>query len=235
VISGHRRRAAFLMLAEKAPHDPRWRSIPAVVRTMDDEVAYLALLSAQLHNRNWQPKEESAALERLAETRTLAQVGLLVHKGESWVSKRLRLYADAILSPLVQTGRLSLGAATELLLVKDAVQRKEMADRAVAEEWGQEQARAAVRKLKAEKVIRELDRQVMALLDVLSSIEASRIPIESFRSLQVLRGRIEVISEVARGGQPKFPTIEQAAKVAGVNLDRPIPPKRKRRTMPRPA
>jgi ParB family chromosome partitioning protein len=236
LISGHRRRAAFLLLAEREPFDVRWKSIPAVIRTMDDEQAYLALLGAQLHNRNWQPKEESAALERLAETRTLREVGLLIHKGVPWVSRRLRLYSDTILSPYVQTKRLAPATAEEFLALNDPVAKRQFAEQAVTEQWGQVQARAAVRKLRLSNQVRDLDRQVKVILDVLSLIESSRIPIETFRNLQVLRGRIEALTDLARGGQPKFPSMEKAARIAGINsAAKPRQPKKRRRTMPAPA
>jgi ParB family chromosome partitioning protein len=227
VIAGHRRRAAYLLLQERQPFEVKWRTIPAVIRTMDDEDSYLALVSAQVHNRNWNAREEASALERLAETRTLKVVGALVHRSEAWVGKRLKIYADAVLSAFVQTGRLPASIAVELLQIPDVETKRQYAERAVAEDWSQQHARGEVRRLKTDLQIRQLDRDVLKLLDTLSAVEASRIPIEAFRNLQVLRGRIEKLSETARGG-PIIPTIAAAQKAARVNPDRPAKQRRTR-------
>jgi ParB/RepB/Spo0J family partition protein len=220
LLGGHRRRAAFLALTAAFPFEPQWKTIPAVVRTAADAEARLMLISGQVHNRAWTPREEASVLEELAVEHTLKQIGDMVHRGESWVSKRLRIYADSVLSGYVQSGTLQAAVAEELLLVPDPAQRREFAERAIADAWTVTHARAQVRTLKLDKQLREIGRRVNELVDLLSSIEPSRIPIDAFRDLQVLRGRIEMIGDSARGG-PVFPSIEAAQAKAGVNPDRP--------------
>jgi ParB/RepB/Spo0J family partition protein len=215
LLGGHRRRAAFELLREREPHDVQWSTLPAVIRSADDDDrAYLMLLSGQLHNRTWRPREEAAALERLVLSgRTLVQIGQALHRTESWASKRLRVYADAVLSGYVQTGTLSTGVAEELLVIKDAKTRKAFAERAVAESWSQDHARGEARSLRVDRVIREVGRRSRELLEALSVIDAPRLPAGMARDLWQLHNRIEIL---ARGGKPVFPTIEAAQKAAGV-------------------
>src|SRR5205807_844345 len=83
-------------LREQYPHEPDWRTIPAVVRDADEDRSFLMLLSSQLHSRNWKPREEASALERLVQAGlTVTQVGETLHRTQEWASKRLRAYADS--------------------------------------------------------------------------------------------------------------------------------------------
>jgi ParB family chromosome partitioning protein len=219
LLGGHRRRAAFEMLQEREPQDVQWRSIPAVVRTADDDRAFLMLLSSQLHTRSWRPREEAAALERLAlGGLTLRQIGERLQRTESWTSKRLRVYADSVLSGYVQSGQLQATIAEELLVL-DAEVKAQFAKLAVSEQWSQAHARAEVRKLTVDLRLRDVGRLTRELLDILSSVEPSRIPIEIARDLQVLRGRIDAMS----GREVRIPSIEEAQRRAGVKTqDRPL-------------
>lgn len=221
LLGGHRRRAAIELLHEREPHDVQWRTIPAVIRRADDERAFLMLLSNQIHTRNWRPREEAAALERLAISGlNLKQIGERLHRVESWVSKRLRVYADAVLSGYVQTGKLATTVAEELLSIKDAAVRQAFAERAIRDSWSQSQARAEVKKLSLDRSLRDIGRSARELLDLLSSVDPQRIPIEAARDLWTLHGRIEVLSD--RRPQ-RIPTIAEAEKVARVKTqDRPL-------------
>lgn len=234
VLSGHRRLAAFGWLAEQEPFEVRWKTIPATVRTSDDQAAYLSLISAQAHSRSWTPREEASVLEELASTRTLADVGRLIHKSEPWVGKRLRVYADAVLSGLVQTGRLLAITAAEFLIVKDPAQRRDLAQRAIDEKWSQERARVEVRKLRLDMQVRQAGRLTRELLEILTATDPTKLPIEVTRDLWTLAGRIQTMG---RGG-PILPSIEAAERAAGVPQN-PRPKrtaqKSARRTMPRPA
>ncbi len=222
LLGGHRRRAAFLLLAEANPLEIQWRTIPAVVRTADDDESYLMLLSSQLHSKQWAPREEAAGLERLAETRTLREVGSLVNRSEGWVSKRLRVYADAVLSGYVQAGQLLTVVAEELLLLPDVAMRQEYAERAVTEAWTALQARREVRKLKVAGQLREAGRLTRRLLEILSSTDPANLPREVTRDLWVLHGRIDSMSRA-----PVIPTLEDAQRAAGVNPDQ-LPARQKR-------
>lgn len=237
VLGGHRRLAAYRLLREREPHEPRWGAISAVIRNTDDnERAYLLLLTSQLQQVGWRPREEAAALERLvAQGLSVIQVGETLHRSAAWASTRLRIYADAVLSGYVQTGQIAPGVAQELLLVKDPATRKDLAERAVAEQWSQDQARGEVRALRLESQLRETAKRARELLSLLSSIEASQLPTSAARDLWALHGRIE---QLATGKKPIFPTIEAARREAGVREEparRRRAPRSKRRTMPLPA
>jgi ParB/RepB/Spo0J family partition protein len=239
LLGGHRRRAAFEFLRDREPHDVQWRTIPAVVRSSDDDDRdYLRLISAQVHNRQWRPREEAAALERLVTNgRTVEQIGDVLNRGKSWASKRLRIYADAVLSGYVQTGKLSPGVAEEFLLVLEPDLRRQFAERAIKEDWTQDRARGEVRLLRLDKQLRDIARRAKEMVGVLSAIDATRLPDGAARDLWSLHNRIEVL---ARGGEPVFPTLEAARKSAGIRETpsrrrQPVKPKRRQRTMPRPA
>lgn len=214
LIGGHRRTAALKLLREREPHNPSWRVVDALIRVADDERANLMRISAQVHSRAWKPREEAAALEQLVLSgMTLKQVGQALNRTESWASKRLRVYADSVLSGYVQTGRLNTGVADVLVSVKDPAVRRDLAEQAAAEGWSQIQAQRAMRKLTLDSQLREVARRAAELAEILSSIDPKRLPTSATRDLWVLHGRIEVL---ARGGTPKIPTIEQAQRVAGV-------------------
>jgi ParB family chromosome partitioning protein len=191
LIGGHRRVAAFRLLHARDPQDPRWCSIAAIVRKTTDEMAYLAAISMAVHSRAWSPQEEAAALERLAESRTLREVGALVNRTESWVSKRLKIYSDSVVSGFVQSRRLSTSVAQELLLVRDTDQRSSLAERAVTEHWSPEHARSEVQRLNLGKQLRSIARQTAALSDVLAWAQPDQLSEEARRSLIQLRDRIE--------------------------------------------
>jgi len=241
LLGGHRRRAAFALLREREPQEPKWRTIPAVVRTeQDDDRAFLMLLSSQLHTRSWRPREEAAALERLIMGgRNLKEVGEALNRNESWASKRLRVYADAVLSGYVQTVRvdgsgplLKTSVAEELLIVVDANVRRELAERAATEDWSQDRVRGEVRALRRDKQVRDIAKRAGELYQLLSTIDAGKIPDDAAITLNLLRRRILALSRA-----PVIPTIAAAQQVAGVS-DKPTrrtPKKPKRRVMPAPA
>lgn len=225
LIGGHRRWAATLALREREPENVAWRSIPAVIRASDnDDRDYLRLISAQVHNRAWRPREEAAALERLVVGgRTLKQVGEVLNRTESWASKRLRVYADSVLSAYVQTGKIPPGVAEELLTVVDVAVRKDLANRAATEHWSQDQARGQVRALRLDRQLREVAKRARELLEILSQVDATRLPASATKDLWTLRGRID---QIGRGG-PVLPSIEAAQRAAGVREQ--VKPQRGRR------
>lgn len=224
LLGGHRRRLAYLMLADHEPHTPAWKVIEAVIKTFDDDTAYLALLTSQLQSRAWRPQEEAMALETLAATRTLRDVSKLVHKSERWVGQRLKVYADVVLSAYVQLGKLAPSIAQELLWAKDPAQRRALAERAVAEDWNQATARNEVRKLRASSMIAQIGRLSRDLLEALALIrDGSQIPAETADTLAKIRGRILALGR----GAPVMPTIEAARIAAGVS-DKPSTTRRRR-------
>lgn len=214
VLGGHRRLAAFARLRTEYPHDPQWRTIPAVVRTADDDTSYLMLISSQVHNRAWRPREEAAALERLVLAGlNLRQIGEALSRTESWASKRLRVYADSVLSGYVQLGQLAPASAEELLVVRDVETKRQLAERAVEEGWSQDVIQSHVRALKLDRQLAELGRRAREMAELLSAInDPSTIPLPVQRDLMVVRGRIDVLS----GRSVRVPSIAEAEAAAGV-------------------
>lgn len=227
LLLGHRRWMAFLALAEQYPHDPQWREIPAVVRTADADQALLMLIAGQVHIQRWPPREEARLLETLAASRTLEEVGALLHKSSIYVSHRLKVYADTVLSALVQTGTLDVNVAEELRHVPDLALRRTMADQAVAEKWTPDQARRAVRATRTDAQLQNISTRARELLDLLSRVDPTRVPRSAADDLINLSRRIQLM---ARGG-PTMPTVAEAEARAGVRpTTRPRKPAQRRRS-----
>jgi ParB family chromosome partitioning protein len=139
LIAGHRRYEAARKL--------EWTEIAAVVRNETDETAYILTLVENLQREDLTPKEEASALEVLVRERgwSTRQVGEAIKRDPMYVSRRLRVFDDATLAPLVLANKLAVSSAEELLLVKDPQRRSSMAQQAVDERWEHRQVRAAVR------------------------------------------------------------------------------------------
>jgi ParB family transcriptional regulator, chromosome partitioning protein len=142
LVAGHRRYAAARQLG--------WADIPAVIRDETDENAYILTLVENLQREDLSPKEEAAALEVLVRERgwSTRQVGEAVKRSHMYVSKRLRVFEDAALAAPVLSDKLPVSTAEELLRIDDAAARREIVDRAIAEQWGQSRARREVREWK---------------------------------------------------------------------------------------
>src|SRR6476619_2159321 len=95
VVAGHRRFAAVQSLG--------WSTVPAIVRQADQGEAYLLALIENLQRDNLSPREEAEALEILVRENRLStrQVAEAVKRSASYVSRRLRVFEDPVLAPLV--------------------------------------------------------------------------------------------------------------------------------------
>ena len=168
-------------------------------------------------------------LERLMLTYgSLKRVGEALHRTESWASKRLRVYADSVLSGYVQSGRLSAGIAEEFLPVSDIEDRRRLAEQAATESWSLEQARTAARNLRRELQLPALARMTSELLALLEPLKPEEIPLDVARNLWTLDGVIQRLS----GKTPKFPSIEAAQQAAGIRETRRQSQKRSERRKP---
>jgi ParB family chromosome partitioning protein len=144
LIAGHRRLAGVAGLG--------WETIPAVIRDADQNESYLLTLIENLQRNDLSAKEQSEALEVLVRERgwTTREVAEAVNRSAAYVSKRLRVFEDEILAPLVLANCLAVSAAEELLPLAPA-QRRSIAERAASEGWDIPQVRNAVRKRVAAK------------------------------------------------------------------------------------
>jgi ParB family transcriptional regulator, chromosome partitioning protein len=138
LIAGHRRLQAAKVLG--------WTSIAAAVRDETDEQAYILTLVENLQREDLQPKEEAAALEVLVRERgwSTRQVGEAIKRSPMYVSRRLRVFEDQDLAPLVLKSGLAVSTAEELLRASDRVVRQQLASEAAASNWTPAEARRAV-------------------------------------------------------------------------------------------
>ena len=141
LIAGHRRLAAAQQLG--------WPHIAAVVRDETDDQAYLLTLTENLQRDDLTPKEEASALEVLVRERgwTTRQVGEAIKRSHIYVSRRLRVFEDPALAPLVLERKLAVSTAEELLRAPDAETRRHLAAQAAEHEWTWAEARRAVSEL----------------------------------------------------------------------------------------
>lgn len=137
LIAGHRRLQAAKVLG--------WTDIAAVVREETADQAYNLTLVENLQREDLTPKEEASALESLVRERgwTTRQVGEAIKRSHIYVSRRLRVFEDEILAGPVLANQLPVSTAEELLRAEADI-RPTLVEQAVAERWGQAQARRAV-------------------------------------------------------------------------------------------
>jgi ParB family chromosome partitioning protein len=137
IVAGHRRVAAARALG--------WDEISAIFRRVDDDEAFLLTIIENLQRSDLSAREESAALEVLVRERgwTTRQVAEAVNRSAAYVSRRLRVFDDATLAPLVLERRLSVSVAEELLPLPTA-RRRQLAQQAAEEGWDRRQVRVAL-------------------------------------------------------------------------------------------
>jgi ParB family chromosome partitioning protein len=179
LIAGHRRLEAARVLG--------WTEIAAVVRDETDEQAYILTLVENLQREDLSPREEAAALEVLVRERgwSTRQIGQAISRGPMYVSRRLRVFEDDTLAPLVLADKLAVSTAEELLVVADVHRRAELAQQAVEERWERPQVRAAVRECIAaiQAPSPRLASYIRALTAELTIVEPGTLSVRSRRDL----------------------------------------------------
>jgi ParB family chromosome partitioning protein len=138
LVAGHRRLAALRSI--------EWSEVPAVIREDSVERAYLLTLIENLQRDDLSPREEADALAELVRARNWSthQVADAIKRSQAYVSKRIRVFDDPLLRPVVLENRLSVSAAEEILALPPE-RRKDVLDRALELGWDQASVRAAVR------------------------------------------------------------------------------------------
>jgi ParB family transcriptional regulator, chromosome partitioning protein len=183
VVAGHRRLAAARSLG--------WTDIPAIVRPTDDSEAFLLTLVENLQRSDLTAREESRALETLVRERgwSTRQVAEAIARSPAYVSKRLRVFEDAVLAPLVLQNRITISAAEELLTVS-AERRRLLATRAADERWDHARVRAAVKNrrdaARQDKRRSGVVRSARTLRSVLRDIEPHELTEAQRRELRLL-------------------------------------------------
>jgi ParB/RepB/Spo0J family partition protein len=136
LTSGLRRFSAAQMLG--------WQAIPAFVRNVSADDAYVLDLVENLQREDLSPEEEADALGELLRGRgwTLEQVASAIKRSVGYVSKRVRVFEDPTLRDAIARRGLPVSTAEELLAV-DSERRASVVERAIAERWDQTLAREA--------------------------------------------------------------------------------------------
>jgi ParB family chromosome partitioning protein len=138
LVAGHRRLEAARLLG--------WTEIAVIVRDESADEAYILTLVENLQREDLTPKEEASALEVLVRERgwTTRQVGEAIKRSHVYVSRRLRVFEDDVLAPMVLARGLTVSTAEELLRAPDPETRKELAGQAAEQQWTWGEARRAV-------------------------------------------------------------------------------------------
>jgi ParB family chromosome partitioning protein len=150
LTSGMRRLAAARLL--------HWQTIPGFVRNVSADQAYVLDLIENLQRQDLSPEEEADALGELIRTRgwTLQQVAGTVKRSLAYVSKRVRLFEDALLRDAVVDRGMPVSTAEELLAAPPDG-RARLIEQALIERWDQVRARDALRTVDDEALDREAE------------------------------------------------------------------------------
>ncbi len=133
----------------------RWRAaklvglstIPALVRSLDDQTSAELALVENVQREDLNPIERARALRRLADEFGLTHQAIADRVGldRASITNLIRLAdLDDACAMLVRSGKLSQGHAKALLSISDTKARLSLAERAITQEWS----------------VRELERQV---------------------------------------------------------------------------
>jgi ParB family chromosome partitioning protein len=145
----------------------RWRAarrvglqtIPAIVRTVENEASLEQALVENLHREDLGPLEEAAAYQQLVEEFELTQdqVATRVGKSRSAVANTLRLLQlPASIQRLLADGQLSAGHARALLATPDRAFQEKLARAIVAEKLSVREVEERVRDHTGEPAITEV-------------------------------------------------------------------------------
>jgi len=124
------------------------RTIPAIVRTVDELASVEQALVENLHREDLTPLEEASAFQQLIEDFGLThdQVATRVGKSRTSVTNTLRLLQlPPSIQHLLADGRLSAGHARALLGTSDRPYQEQLARRAAGEGWSVRSVEDAVR------------------------------------------------------------------------------------------
>ncbi len=193
LIAGHRRIEAAKLIG--------WTEIAAVVRDETDDQAYILTLVENLQREDLTPKEEAAAVEVLVRERgwSTRPVGEAVKRSAMYVSRRLRVFDDPVLAPLVLRDGLAVSTAEELLRESDVNARREFAEQAVTERWDRPQVRAALAERNAalQQPSSRLPSRIRALANELDMLKPNSLSARTRREAVHLR---EILLRLTRPG-----------------------------------
>jgi ParB family transcriptional regulator, chromosome partitioning protein len=182
LIAGHRRLEAARVLG--------WMEIAAAVRDETDDQAYILTLVENLQREDLTPRQEAAALEVLVRERgwSTRQIGEAVKRSAMYVSRRLRVFDDPVLAPLVLEDRLPVSTAEELLREPDIEARRDLAERGALEQWTPSLARREVAQSRRcngplQPASSQLTRRITALTNELTNVDPASLSSGARRQL----------------------------------------------------
>lgn len=146
IIAGERRFRAS-QLSGKA-------TIPAVVRSFSDQQVMEIALIENVQREDLNALEIAAAYQNLIDTFKLTQeeLSMKVGKSRSHIANFLRLLQlPAEIKDYVSRGTLSMGHARAIITITDPKVQKELAKKAIEENWSVRQLEEAVQNLQAKK------------------------------------------------------------------------------------
>jgi len=134
LTSGLRRITAARMLS--------WQTIPAIVRSVTANDAYLLDMIENLQREDLTPEEEAHAFRELIQARgwSVRQLAHAIKRSAAYVSKRLRVFDDPHLRQAILERGLPVSTAEELLAAPPEI-REVVVEQAIAERWDQVCAR----------------------------------------------------------------------------------------------
>jgi hypothetical protein len=148
------------------------------------------VVNSSLVNSDEQNRPHPGKLRRTATTR---QVGEAIKRSAMYVSRRLRVFDDPVLTPLVLANDLAVSTAEELLREPDVAARRELADQAVTERWERPQVRDALGKRNGalQQVSPRLASRIRALADELAEVQVVSLSARERREVRHLAHVLE--------------------------------------------
>lgn len=150
LVAGERRWRAAKLLG--------LRSIPAIVRQLDDEASAELALIENIHREDLNPMDRALALRRLSDDFALTHQQLADRVGldRPTVTNLLRLSdLDPTTADMVRRGLISQSHGKALLAIDDLKLRTEMADRAAKGEWSVRELERRVQQSNAVNVLKD--------------------------------------------------------------------------------
>ena len=143
-----------------------------------------------MQREDLKPKDEAAALEELfRELGSTRKVAERINKSAMYVSRRLRVFDDPALAPLVLQNGLAVSTAEELLRAPDSETRQDLASQAAAGNWTPADARRAVAESRCNESLQlgeplpRLASRIRALREELAGLDAATLPARAKREL----------------------------------------------------
>jgi ParB family transcriptional regulator, chromosome partitioning protein len=171
--------------------------VPVVIQDVPDDRLLEITLIENLQREDLNPIETASAFERLGQELNLTpeQIGQRTGKDRSTIVNTLRLLQlPPEVQEMVAEGSLSAGHARSLLSLPTAALRREMAEKAIAQEWSVREVERATRRITeaAQPKVEEaqpLDPNVKAAIVELERVLGTRVRIvEKARQ----KGKIEI-------------------------------------------